>query len=175
MIDISWNEKSISNFEKKMDKLIKGLPQVAKIAMEDTLKHTQEVALENKRGNKDKSLIPIELIDFNKMEVIGRVYTDSELFSHASFLEYGTGTKAELEHIGKTKTFIQSGYQYWFLPIDAVDRPLKNQTINIGGEIFYIMFATKPYPFMRPTAFSTRKDNVEILKKAIQLWLREVL
>jgi len=182
MLDISWNEKSLSNFEKKMDKLIKGLPEVAKKGIESSLKNTQKVALDNKRGNKDKNLIPVEIMDFDKMKVVGRVYTDSKLFSYAPFLEFGTGTKAELEHIGKTATFIASGYRYWFMPIDTVDRPLNNPIWEpkkghplYGTGPYYIMFATKPYPFMRPTAFSTRKENVEILKKAIQVWLKEVL
>lgn len=159
-----------------MNKMLKELPNSARDGLNDALKHTQEVALKNKRGSRDEKLIPIEIVDFDKNKVVGRVYTDKDLFSYASFLEYGTGTKAELPHIGKTKTFIASGYRYWLLPVEKVDRKFApERMINIKGELFYIMFATQPYPFMRPTAFSTRKENADLVDERIGKMLSEVL
>ena len=103
-----------------MENLITGLVNSSKLGMEDALKNTQEHALKNKRGAKDKRLIPVEIVDFSKEKIIGRVHTDKNLFSFAPFLEFGTGIKADgtLPHIGKTKTFIASGYRYWLLPVD---------------------------------------------------------
>lgn len=176
MIDISWNKDNLKSFEKKMETLIKKLPETAKLGVNDALKNTQEKALKNKRGNKDEKLIPIEILDFDKGKVVGRVYTDKDLFSFASFLEYGTGTKAELPHIGKTKTFIASGYQYWLLPVEKVDRQFSPQRIVVIGEQqFYLMFATKPYPFMRPASFSSRQENADLLNERIGKLLMEVL
>lgn len=176
MIDISWNKNNLKNFEKKMEALIKKLPEATKKGVEDSLKNTQEKALKNKRGSKNKKLIPIELLDFDKGKVVGRVYTDKILFSHAPFLEFGTGTEAELPHIGKTKTFIASGYQYWFLPVEKVDRQFSPERIVvIDGQQFYLMFATKPYPFMRPASFSSRQENTELVNERIGKLLMEVL
>lgn len=176
MFKIEWEKKSLDSFEKKMAKLIKELPNRTKLGLEDSLKNTQEKALKNKRGSKDEKLIPIEVIDFNKNQVVGRVYTDKDLFSYASFLEYGTGTEAELPHIGKTKTFIESGFRYWFLPVEKVDRQFSPQRIVvIDGKQFYLMFATKPYPFMRPASFSSRQENADLVNERIGKLLMEVL
>lgn len=178
MFTAEWNTKSLDNFNKKMENLITGLVNSSKLGMEDALKNTQEHALKNKRGAKDKRLIPVEIVDFSKEKIIGRVHTDKNLFSFAPFLEFGTGIKADgtLPHIGKTKTFIASGYRYWLLPVDKVDRAFApERMVNIGGELFYIMFATKPYPFMRPASFSSRKENVDLINESIGKMLMEVL
>ena len=176
MIEIEWNEKKLNRFEKKMGNILSELPNSAKSGVEDALKNLQKKALDNKRGSKDEKMIPVEIVDFDKMKVVGRVYTDKDLFSYASFLEFGTGTKAELEHIGTTKTFIESGYQYWLLPVEKVDRKFApERMINIKGNMFYIMYATRPYPFMRPASFSSRKENAELIKKKIAYMLKEVL
>lgn len=176
MIEIEWNEKKINRFEKKMEDILKELPNSAKTGVEDALKNLQKKALDKKRGSKDEKMIPVEIVDFDKMKVVGRVYTDKDLFSYASFLEFGTGTKAELEHIGTTKTFIESGYQYWLLPVEKVDRKFApERMIKIKGNMFYIMYATRPYPFMRPASFSSRKENAELIKKKIAYMLKEVL
>ena len=80
MIDISWNKDNLKSFEKKMETIIKKLPETAKLGVEDSLKNTQEKALKNKRGNKDEKLIPIEILDFDKGKVVGRVYTNKDLY-----------------------------------------------------------------------------------------------
>lgn len=175
MISVEWNKDKLDNFEKKMETFITKLPEAVKLGVEDSLKNTQENALKNKRGSKDKKLIPIELLDFDKGKVVGRVYTDKDLFSYAPFLEYGTGTKAELSHIGTTKTFIASGYRYWYLPVEKVDRQFSpERIITINGKHFYVMFATKPYPFMRPASFSSRKENADLINERVGKLMMEV-
>lgn len=175
MISVEWNKKSLNNFYDKMDKVIKEMPKRTEIGMKNALGNVQEKALANKRGNKDKRLIPIEIVDVNSKQIVGRVYTDKDLFSHAPFLEFGTGTKAELEHIGKTATFIASGYRYWLLPVDKVDKQFSpDRIVNINGELFYLMFATKPYPFMRPASFSSRQESADYINEEIGKLLMEV-
>ena len=49
MIDISWNKDNLKSFEKKMETIIKKLPETAKLGVEDSLKNTQEKALKNKK------------------------------------------------------------------------------------------------------------------------------
>lgn len=41
MIDISWNKDNLKSFEKKMETIIKKLPETAKLGVEDSLKNTQ--------------------------------------------------------------------------------------------------------------------------------------
>lgn len=175
MISVEWNKRDLKSFYSKMDKIIQELPKRTKTGTNNALENVQEKALANKRGSKDKRMIPIEILDADKKCVVGRVYTDKDMFSYAPFLEFGTGTKAELPHIGKTKTFILSGYRYWFLPVDKVDRRFApERMINIGGELFYIMFATRPYPFMRPASASSRQESADYINEEIGKLLMEV-
>ncbi len=153
----SYSKSIIKNIEKK-------LPS----AMEALMEFAKKEALKNKRGDKDSSLILFEITVQNG-EVTGRLYTN---FDYALFLEYGTGTKAEMSHIGHTETFKESGYTYWYLPKELADsRGLdinSSRLINIKGELFYIMYATQPYPFMRPTAFELESKATKIFAEALK-------
>lgn len=189
MIDVSWNKDNLKSFEKKMETLIKKLPETAKLGVNDALKNTQEKALENKRGSKDKNLILTEIIDCSNGEIVGRVYTNKDLFSFAPFLEFGTGNKADgtLPHIGKTNLFKKSGMQFWYAPADKIKRQysegsfieLVGEQIPMNaifnGKKYVLVFATKPYPFMRPASFSSRQENANLVNERIGKLLREVL
>ena len=160
--------------ENKKD-IIKQIEKSMPNAIEKVLKYGQDIALENKRGSKDKENVLYE-ITIDKNGVSGRLYTN---FDYALFLEYGTGTLAELPHIGHTETFKASGYTYWFLPKEVADAKGKsfnsNRLINIKGELFYIMFPTQPFPFMRPTAFELENKAINIFVKALKDGLRKWL
>lgn len=160
---LSSSIKVKNNYSKVLKRLENSYP----VAMEQLMKYAKQIALKNKRGSKDDDSILFE-ITVTKNTITGRLYTN---FDYAMFLEYGTGTEAEMPHIGKTDTFIQSGYRYWFLPKDVADSRGKEfspqRIINIQGKQFYIMFATKPFPFMRPTAFQLENEAVKIFAKEI--------
>lgn len=153
----SYSKSIIKDVEKK-------LPS----AMEVLMEFAKKEALKNKRGDKDSSLILFEITAKNR-EVTGRLYTN---FDYALFLEYGTGTKAEMPHIGHTETFKESGYTYWYLPKDIADAKgldfSSSRLINIKGELFYIMYATQPYPYMRPTAFELENSAAKIFADALR-------
>ena len=148
-----------------VSKIEKALP----IAVEKVLQQGQQMALSNKRGIKDNNLIQYS-IKVNNGEVEGRIFTT---FDYAPFFEYGTGNKSDgtLPHIGKTKTFLKSGMEYWYLPKRIADKNgmsfNPNRLVSIKGEEFYIMYATQPYPFMRPTAFELETKAVEIIKQEL--------
>lgn len=162
MLTVEWNKGDLNNFYSKIDKICSNLQKHAKTGIEKATKETQQTALSKKVGNKDESMILTEINDERIIE--GRVYTN---FHYAPFLEYGTGIEAELPHIGTTKTFIKSGFTYWFLPVEKCDRDLPNQIITIGDKEFYLMFSQQPKPFMRPTAFERRNPNIETIKESI--------
>ena len=167
MLKCSIKIKNNSNIIKKIDN---ALP----IAIEAVMKIGQEEALKNKHGNKDSDLITYDITS-NKKEVIGCLHTN---FEHAPFLEFGTGTKADgtLPHIGHTKTFKDSGMRYWYMPKELADAKGKEfspqRLIIIDGKEYYIMYATKPYPFMRPTAFYLEDKAIKILADEIKKKLR---
>lgn len=156
----------------KYKEITKAIENSIPIAMEEVMRYAQKLALQNKRGSKDTDSILFEITSNNGV-VMGRLYTN---FDYAMFLEYGTGTEAEMPHIGHTETFIKSGYRYWFLPKEVADSKGKEfapqRLINIDGKLFYMMFATKPFPFMRPTAFDLEDNAVKIFANAIRKELR---
>ena len=159
------------------ERLEKGLPK----AMEVLMKSAQEIALNNKKGNKDKDLIKYEITN-NGSSVLGKLYTN---FEHAVFLEYGTGIHAEMPHIGHTKMFKYSGFWCWYAPADQVKKQYRDdQMIEINGEYFpmnayigdskYVMvFSQKPKPFMRPTAFELESKAINIFAEALRNEIRK--
>lgn len=172
MIQIKWNENKLNSFYKKMDKISSQIYKSTEIGLENGLKGIQQMALDYKRGKKQGILI--EITNQNN-KLVGRVYTDKEILPYALFLEYGTGTFAELPHIGTTKTFIKSGFRYWYLPVEKAQRDFgDNRRIVIQGKEFFIMFAQEPSPFMRPAGFQGRDIVKDELSKGISEFLKEV-
>jgi len=175
MIEVKWNTKKVNSLYKKFDKIINFLPKAVERGVKISLTDMQRLALEKKRGNKNVEMIPFS-IKVEENVIHGRLYTDKQTFSYASFLEYGTGTYAEREHIGTTKTFISSNYTYWYLPVEKADRDFGSERlITIGENQYYIMYPQKPSPFMRPTGFESRDKNVDNVSEAIFKMLKEVL
>lgn len=172
MLEIEWNKSNLENLYKKLYKITDHLLENTEKGVEVALNESREYALSQKKGSKDKNLILTELAKKGN-EVIGRLYTN---FSYALFLEYGTGNKSdgEMPHIGITKTFKESGMRYWYLPVEKANQEFApSRIITIGESQFYIMYATQPFPFMRPTAFYRRKLNVETIKEKIKKGINE--
>lgn len=176
MIEISWNEKNLNSFYKKMDSIAKSLKEHTLKGVDSASEETRKYALSKKRGNKDDDLI-LKEINSHAKEMISRVYTH---FSYASFLEFGTGRYAEMPHIGKSKTFIESGFRFWYAPATSVNKSYTLTDFMVVDGVFYPMitqfrgktyvmcFEQKPLPFMRPAAFYMRGKTVETIKNEIK-------
>lgn len=158
-----------------LDKILEAIRNGAKNGVKIASEVTREEALSRKRGSQEASLILAEQKEEQNL-YIGRVYTN---FEYAPFLEYGTGIYAEMPHIGQTYTFYKSGMTYWFLPVAKAKKKLNNKIVYVpvrdshgnptGKHIeCYMMFATQPFPFMRPTAFYSRNENIEAVKNSIK-------
>lgn len=160
------------SIEKKIQSLQNNLPK----AMQKIMEHGQQTALDNKVGSKDKRLIPF-IIEKDGDRFKGTLYTN---FSFAPFLEYGTGAKAELPHIGKTRLFRFSGFECWYAPAEEVKKQYSDRAgieINLqwfpmnaymNGKKYVMVFSQSPRPFMRPTAFELEKSAVDILKQELR-------
>lgn len=173
MIEIKFNEKKLNSLYKKMDNIEKNINKHIEVGLEAGLKEIQKMAYQYKKGKKEGILI--EVTNKNR-QIVGRVYTDKDIMPWALFLEFGTGTYAELPHIGKTKTFYASGFQYWYLPIDKAERNFgDDRKINLYGKEFYVMYAQQPKPFMRPAGFNGRDKVADEVKKAINEFLKEAV
>lgn len=187
MISFEWNKDSLKSFENKMANIIKKLPSTVKVATEKTLIETKKEALKNKKGSKNEDMILTEILDSNTKEVVGKVFTNKDLFSFAPFLEYGTGSYAEKPHIGKTKTFLESGFKFWYAPATSVNKSYTMTDFMVVNGVFYPMitmfhgktyvmcFEQKARPFMRPAGVYSREEAKKILSKEIKTMLSEVL
>ena len=140
-------------------------------AMQRILDTGTQKALSLKKGSKDGIKYEIKKSDKG---YTGKIYTE---FGYAPFLEYGTGRKAELEHIGTTYTFKKTGYYFWYAPADAVRKQYSDSDyFEFEGEMYpmnaymngakYVMvFEQNPHPFMRPTAFELENEIPNIVRE----------
>ncbi len=186
MISIEWNEKSVDSLYSKLERLASELPVKTKEALEKASENTRDKALEHKRGMKSKDLIIYKIEVKGNDTFVSKIHTDEHTFSWASFLEYGTGRYAEREHIGKTKTFFKSGFYFWYAPFDKVKAQYSDENYfefegeqfpmnaNFNGQKYVLVFEQKAQPFMRPAAFETRKETVDIMRKELSNMIKEV-
>lgn len=94
--------------------------------------------------------------------------------SYLWFEYFGTGSKAEMPHVGRTKHFLESGFAEWYIPVNNVGRSLNYPIVMIGNKQFYVAHGTKANHFMADSEFKTRNENAEIVKKKIEAMLKEV-
>lgn len=176
MITFGCKVKIKHNF-KYIKNIIRNLPKIAEQSVEDVLKNIRTQAIKLEKGHNEEGIL-CELIDTSNMEVKGRVYATPDQFmangvSYLLFEYFGTGSYAEMEHIGKSKHFIESGFTEWFIPVNKVDKALPYPTIKIDGYDFYIAHGTKANHFLGDAEFETRNENKETVKKKIKEMLKE--
>lgn len=99
--------------------------------------------------------------------VIGSDLKTEDGYFLGRMLENGTGIYALEEHIGKTKTFIESGYRYWYLPVEKAKKKL-GKPITIGDRQFYVMHAQPAKPHFTPAYNSNVRLRRENISKAIK-------
>ncbi len=141
MVKINCKVKAKYNY-KKIQELQKRLPQTIKETIEDIIKTIQGCAIKLEKGHHDNEIL-CELLDVSNNEIKGRVYADINAFPFFLFEHYGTGEFAEMEHIGTTKHFIESGFTEWFIPVSAVERALSYPIVTINDMQFYIAHRCK--------------------------------
>lgn len=172
MISFGCNIKVKHNF-KNINTIIKKLPQTANESLEDVLKNIRGYAIRLEKGHNEEGIL-CELVDMSTNTVKGRVYTDKDKFSWAMFEHFGTGDYRELQAIGKSKHFLETGGSQWFIPVSKVEKALHYPIIEIQGTQFYIAHGVKANHFMTDAEFESRNENAEIAKKKIDEILKEV-
>lgn len=169
-IKVKHNLKYIKN-------IIQNFPKIAEQSVEEVLKNIRTQAIKLEKGHNEEGIL-CELIDTSNMEVKGRIYATPDKFmangvSYLLFEYFGTGSYAEMEHIGKSKHFIESGFTEWFIPVNKVEKALPYPTVKINGYDFYIAHGTKANHFLGDAEFETRNENKETVKKKIKEMLKE--
>lgn len=93
--------------------------------------------------------------------------------SYLWFEYFGTGSKAEMPHIGNTPHFKESGFTEWYIPKKG-NLSLNYPIVMLYGKPFYVAHGAKANHFMADGEFQSRSENVEIVKKKIEEMLKEV-
>lgn len=101
-----------------------------------------------------------------------QIYNDVENNNHEHYsliLEYGSGLYAEKEHIGKTKTFLATGYMYWLVPEEEApelfDYPYER--IETENGVFYKVYGQTPKHIY--------EDSAKIIERNVARWVREYI
>lgn len=165
-VKVKYNYKRFGEITKKLSSTIS-------TGIEDVLKNIQVYAIRLEKGHHEDGIL-VEMIDTSKMEIKGRVYTSKEALPFAMFEHFGTGQFAEMNHVGKTKHFIESGYTEWFIPVNKVERPLPYPIVTINENQFYIAHGVTPNHFMTDAEFQTRDNNTDVIQSKIYNMLKEV-
>lgn len=163
---------------KRINKIAERLPQIVSESIEDVLKNIRGYAIRLERGHNEEGIL-CEMIDMSIKKIKGRVYADPSKFmsndaSYLFFEYFGTGTNAEMEHVGKSKHFLESGYTEWFIPVAKVEKSLSYPVVEIQGVQFYIAHGTKANHFLGDAEFESRDENTEIVKKKLEEMFKEV-
>lgn len=168
MKDIKKLEKDLDNFQKKLeDKLIKTQKETAEQIKKDVIKHF---------GHSSGEYVESIQVGETKKEdniIKTDIYTDlksKDGYFIGRMIENGTGIYALEPHIGRTKAFFESQYQYWYVPTNEVKRPLGKIIIRNGKE-YYVAKAQKPKPHWKPAL----EEDIEMYKNNIRQAVKEVL
>ncbi len=177
MINFNCNIKVKHNF-KNIEAITQKIPEIAKEITEDVLNNIRGYAIRLEKGHNEEGIL-VEMVDMSTKEVKGRVYADPSKFmsngvSYLFFEYFGTGVNAEMEHVGKSKHFIQSGYTEWFIPVNKVEKALPYPVVNIQGMDFYIAHGMKANHFLGDAEFKSRNENAEIINEKLDQMLKEV-
>ena len=82
-------------------------------------------------------------------------------------IEYGTGIYALQPHIGHTKTFKESGYRYWYVPVTSVGKPI-GKLITINGQQFYVAKPQPSKPHFIPALQKNEATYLQNIDKAVK-------
>lgn len=177
MINFNCNIKVKHNF-KNIEAITQKIPEIAKEITEDVLNNIRGYAIRLEKGHNEEGIL-VEMVDMSTKEVKGRVYADPSKFmsngvSYLFFEYFGTGVNAEMEHVGKSKHFIESGYIEWYIPVNKVGRSLSYPIVTINNKQFYVAVGAKANHFLGDAEFKSRNESAEIIKEKLDQMLKEV-
>lgn len=156
----------LSKFSKKLeDRLIKAQEKTAKEIKKDVIKNL------NVSGGKYANSIQTSDTQYEQGTIKTEIFTDlksKDGYVIGRMIENGTGIYALEPHIGHTKTFFESQYQYWYVPASEVDRPI-GKVVLIDGVEFYVAKAQKPKLHWKPAL----DENIQTYKENISQAIKE--
>lgn len=165
-------EVKVKHNYKNIKAIIDKLPQTIEKGIENSIKGTAEYAI--RLLGTDNNGIVCEMINTETSEIKGRIYTDQNKMPWSWFREYGTGTYAQMPHIGNTKHFLETGFEEWYIPVNKVENSLNYPIKIIDGKQFYVAHSVQAKPFMRPAGFERREQNIQDVQREICKMLEQI-
>lgn len=164
-----------NDIDKLYDKLVANLMKAQQESAKKVWNRVVEIAPAN--AGEYLSSIQVSETKYEAGKISTKVFTDMKTEDNlyvGRMIENGTGIYALEPHIGHTKTFIQSGYQYWYIPADKVSRPI-GETIIINGKKFYVGHPQVAKPHFKPALDETREEYKQAISKAVRDTIREAI
>lgn len=168
-------EQLPNDINKLYDKLIANLMKAQHESAEKIWNRVVEIAPVDTGGY--IASIQVGETKYEAGEITTKVFTDMKTedgYFLGRMLENGTGIYALEPHIGHTQTFIESGYRYWYIPADKVDRPI-GRLITIKGNEYYVGHAQPAKPHFKPALDENREAYKQAIRKAVLDTMREAL
>lgn len=167
--------KKLNEFGKDLSKFEQRLIKRLLKAQDETAEQMKKDVIEKLGFSSGKYIDSIQKgeTEYKNNRIITEIFTDlksKDGYLIGRMIENGTGIYALEPHIGHTKTFHVSGYQYWYVPADEVDRPI-GKAILIDGVEFYIAKAQKPKPHWKPVL----EEDMELYRLNISKAVKEAL
>ena len=167
--------KKINEFGKDLSKFEQRLIKRLIKAQDETAEQMKKDVIEKLGFSSGKYIDSIQKgeTEYKNNRITTEIFTDlksKDGYLIGRMIENGTGIYALEPHIGHTKTFHESGYQYWYVPADDVDRPI-GKAILIDGVEFYIAKAQKPKPHWKPVL----EEDMELYRLNISKAVKEAL
>lgn len=161
--------KSIGTLEADIKKWGNRVVDNLIVAQRETAKKICKDAKSNVGNGKYSDSIKVSNTESKNGIIRTKIYTDllSNGYVIGRMIERGTGVYALEPHVGKTKTFIASGYRYWFVPTRSVERPI-GKRIVINGNEFYIAYAQPPKPHFLPALNSNKLYYKQKIREALK-------
>lgn len=155
----------LGKFTRKLENsLIEAQRETAEKIMQDAKNYSP------KPNGEYASSIKVDNTEVTEQTIKTSVYTDMKSEDGhfiGRMIENGTGIYALEPHIGKTRTFFASDYQYWYVPTAKVKRPI-GQTIEINGSTYYVAKAQRPKPHFKPALYNNIQTYRENISKAVR-------
>lgn len=167
--------KKINEFGKDLSKFEQRLIRSLMKAQDETAEQMKKDVKEKLGFSSGKYIDSIQKgeTEYKNDSIKTEIFTDlksKDGYLIGRMIENGTGIYALEPHIGHTKTFHVSGYQYWYVPADEVNRPI-GKAILIDGVEFYIAKAQKPKPHWKPVL----EEDMELYRVNISKAIKEAL
>lgn len=164
--------KSIGKLSYDLETWSKNIEKNIINAQRDVAKKIWEDVIDEAPVNGGDYISSIQVSDteIKNSKIKTSVFTDllsNDGYVIGRMIENGTGIYALEPHIGHTKTFRKSGYQYWYVPASSVDRPL-GEKIIIKGKEFYVAYAQPPKPHWKPSLNKNKSFYIDKIKEAIK-------